>query len=97
LAILPGPAALYRGSHPASAELVVEVAVSSREIDRIKAAIYAEAGVKEYWIVCPEEREIEVCRTPSAAGFRDREVIRSPFVVKSTALGNEIDLAGLFN
>ena len=56
LAVIAGPAVRYRASHPATAELVIEVAVSSREIDRIKAAIYAEAGVKEYWIVCLEER-----------------------------------------
>jgi Uma2 family endonuclease len=30
---------------------VVEVAVSKPELDRENAALYAEAGVKEYWIV----------------------------------------------
>ena len=45
---------------PQTAELVIEVAVSSVGIDRRKTAIYAEAGVREYWIVLPETRQIEI-------------------------------------
>src|SRR5882724_5408075 len=41
----------YDQSHPASAFLVVEVADSSLNKDRlIKAELYARAGVPEYWI-----------------------------------------------
>ena len=50
----------YATGHPRTAELIVEIAISSSEIDRRKAAIYAEAGVREYWIVLPETRQIEV-------------------------------------
>ena len=50
----------YASGHPQTAELVIEIAVSSAEIDRRKASIYAEAGVREYWIVLPETRQIEV-------------------------------------
>jgi Uma2 family endonuclease len=98
LAVLPGPAAQYRTSHPSTAALAIEVAVSSREIDRIKAAIYAEAGVKEYWIVCPEEREVEVYHSPSTTGYLDRKIVQSPAVIDSAALsGLLLDLAPLFS
>ena len=50
----------YATGHPETAELVVEIAVSSVEIDRRKAMIYAEASVREYWIVLAESRQIEV-------------------------------------
>ena len=50
----------YADGHPTTAKLVIEVAVSSAEIDRQKATIYAAAGVREYWIVLPETRQIEV-------------------------------------
>lgn len=50
----------YLTGHPKTAEIVIEVAVSSSEIDRRKMAIYAEAGVSEYWIVLPETLQIEV-------------------------------------
>ena len=60
LAVVSGRAEEYVHAHPKTAELVIEIAVSSAEIDRRKAAIYAGAGVREYWIVLPETRQIEV-------------------------------------
>src|SRR4051812_1672127 len=39
----------FRDVHPSTAELVIEVAVTSEALDRINATLYAEAGVKEYW------------------------------------------------
>jgi len=60
LCVIRGRIEDYLAGHPKTAELVVEIAISSSEIDRRKAAIYAEAGVREYWIVLPETRQIEV-------------------------------------
>jgi len=61
--------------HPSHAELVVEVAASSVDADREKAAEYAAAGVPEYWIINTESRRIEVYRRPvedraAPLGFR---------------------------
>jgi len=55
----PGP------YHPATAALVVEVAVSSlkRDLQR-KPALYARAAVGEYWVVDVEGRRIIVHRAP---------------------------------
>lgn len=64
LAIIPDPAQASR-DHPESAALVIEVADSSLRLDRRKAAIYAECGVPEYWIVNIGESLIEVHRNPS--------------------------------
>jgi len=46
------------------AELVIEVAVSSPTLDRENASLYAEGGVKEYWIVLGPERRVEVYGLP---------------------------------
>ena len=62
LAIVRGTRSDYRLAHPVSAELVIEVAVSSFEIDLVKAHVYAEGEVPEYWIVCPEKKQVEVFR-----------------------------------
>jgi Uma2 family endonuclease len=97
VSVVAGPPDLYRTTHPSTAELVVEVAVSSQEIDRVKALIYAEAGVKEYWIVCPEEKRIEVYRQPSADGYADRLVLNESGMLQSSALpGVRVDLGALF-
>lgn len=87
----------YATSHPTTAELVVEVSISSLEVDRVKAVIYAEAGIAEYWIVRPEEKEVEVYRKPSAEGYAERTVVAAPSFLICTALKNVgIDLAELF-
>ncbi len=51
----------YHHAHPTSAWLVVEVADSSVKKDRgLKAQLYAESGVPEYWVVNIPDRLIEV-------------------------------------
>jgi Uma2 family endonuclease len=95
--VLRGPEEQYRHAHATTAELVIEVAVSSLEIDRVKAHIYAEAGVKEYWIVCPEEKQVEVYRQPAATGYAERTLLAAPAVIECVALpGVCVDLAALF-
>jgi Uma2 family endonuclease len=45
-------------THPGHALLVIEVSVSSRTVDLgRKAAIYAAAGIPEYWLIDPLRRE----------------------------------------
>jgi Uma2 family endonuclease len=61
--------------HPSTALLVIEVAATSLQKDRvIKTGIYAENGVAEYWIVNIEEQQVEVLTMPSRDGYRHREV-----------------------
>lgn len=65
----------FATAHPATAELVVEVAVSSAELDRELASLYAEAGVKEYWIVLGPERRVEVHRQPENGRYQQQRVV----------------------
>ena len=96
--VVPGPLARYRHEHPGTAELVIEVALTSIGIDRVKAGIYAGAGVKEYWIVCPEEKVAEVYRQPGAQGYAERTVLAPPAVLECMALpGVRVELAALFS
>lgn len=60
ISIVRGGEKDFAKSHPRTAELVIEVAISSAALDRENASLYAEAGVKEYWIVLGSERKIEV-------------------------------------
>ena len=64
------PRAATRPYHPATAALVVEVAVSSlkRDLQR-KPALYARAAVGEYWVVDVEGRRIIVHRAPRGGSY----------------------------
>ncbi len=64
----------FTKEHPSTAELAVEVAITSLALDRAKALIYAEAGIKEYWIVIPKQQVVEVYRQPEAGVYREKRV-----------------------
>lgn len=97
VAVVRGTEAKFAEQHPSTAELVAEVAVTSLKLDRAKASIYAEAGVKEYWIVRPENRQVEIYREPSPAGYLERFTAEAPAMVRPSALpGVSVDLAELF-
>jgi len=67
VALVPGTHEAYDDAHPRTALLVVEVADSSLAQDRItKAAMYAGAGIVEYWIVNLRDDHVEVYRGPDA-------------------------------
>jgi Uma2 family endonuclease len=60
----------YRKEHPASALLVIEVALSSLNKDRkVKAPLYAASGFREYWIANVTEGVIEVHRSPAGGRY----------------------------
>jgi Uma2 family endonuclease len=64
------PAANYRAAHPTTASLVIEVAHASRRRDLgLKAALYAAAGIPDYWVVDLTRDEIVVYREPAGMTF----------------------------
>ena len=69
----PDVAVVPRGltdRHPSTAYLLVEVSDSSLRKDRrLKAPVYAEAGVPEYWIVNVQDRCLEIHREPVAGRY----------------------------
>ena len=69
----------YRTQRPLPEDvlLVIEVADSSLAKDRgIKAKLYAEAGIPDYWIVNLRDRTIEVHRDPQGSSYRSLEIRR---------------------
>lgn len=69
LAVFAGKIEDYEQQHPTTAELVIEISISTLQRDRSKAAIYAEAGVKEYWLIEPEAGHITVYQDPGAESY----------------------------
>lgn len=59
---LPGPADIF---------LVVEIAESSIDYDReVKARLYAESGIQEYWLVNLNENLVSCHSAPEGASYR---------------------------
>jgi Uma2 family endonuclease len=50
------------------------------------AAIYAEAGVPEYWIVLAAKRQVEVYREPANGVYRQRQTFAGDEEIASTAV-----------
>lgn len=73
LAVIAGPE-LREDRLPRSALLVVEVSDSSLPRDRLKARIYAAAGIPEMWIVDVAGRTVEVHRDPMPRSRRYRSM-----------------------
>ena len=80
------PAGDHRERHPSEALLVIEVAESSLAKDRRKSAIYARAGVPEYWLVDVENQRVEVRTQPENGAYLRLETV---------ARGGELSSASL--
>jgi len=78
--------------------LVIEVADSSLEYDiGEKAALYAQAGVPEYWVVNLVERLLEVFREPENRSYQGRSSLELGSRVTPEAWPDlEVEVASLF-
>lgn len=94
LALVPRPEV---GRHPSGALLVVEIAITSRSTDLgRKAAVYAEAGVPDYWVVDVVARELVVHRDPVADGYRLVRRVPEGEAVEATGVPLRVDVEDLF-
>ena len=66
MAVVVGSFNDYRQTHPITAVLVVEVSDTTLAMDRTtKAALYARAGIEDYWIINLPDGVLEVHRQPA--------------------------------
>ena len=83
--------------HPTTALLVIEVSVSTLGEDREMAALYAEAGVSEFWIVNAVEQCIEVHRQPMSGAYQQQSrVALGQRLLCDSVPGVEVDVSHLF-
>ncbi|ACY49037.1 protein of unknown function DUF820 [Rhodothermus marinus DSM 4252] len=86
VAVVEGTLDDYVEAHPSTAVLVVEVADASLQFDRTrKAALYARAGIPDYWIVNLLDGVLEVHRQPEGDTYRERLVLPSQERVRPLA------------
>lgn len=84
VAVFMGSSDDYQSAHPNTAELVIEIAISTVQRDRSKAAIYAGAGVKEYWLIEPEGGFITIHTNPQDSSYTTHQIFTSQDLVTST-------------
>ena len=93
VSVVRGKEADFWESHPTTADIVIEVAVTSEDYDRNKSLAYARAGVKEFWIVLVNEKLVEIRTGPTEQGYAGMECAA---VAQSTAIPElRIDAAAL--
>jgi Uma2 family endonuclease len=62
----------YLDDHPRSAHLVIEVADTSRGKDlHVKARLYAQMSIPDYWVFDLERRELVIHRRPSGPRYEE--------------------------
>jgi Uma2 family endonuclease len=86
IAVVMGTDDDFADAHPNTALLTMEIAVTSEEIDREKANIYAEAAVPEFWLVLAVEKIIEVHTCPRDGVYTTRAIYQAGDTVTSTVL-----------
>lgn len=99
LALLVRREGFYADRHPGPADvlLLIEVALTSYEFDRnLKLPLYAEAGIREVWLIALERQVIEVYRDPSGGSYRWAEERRAGDTLAPIALPDlELDVSEL--
>jgi Uma2 family endonuclease len=100
LAVVRADEAQSGQHHPRTALLVIEVSGDSLSFDRgPKAALYAQAGVPEYWIVNLEEQVVEAHREPDpvTGAYRTTAVVGGGHAIAPACVpGLAVDVAALF-
>ena len=76
----------FWSNHPHTAELVIEVCITSHDYDRSKLRAYASAAVKECWLVLGPEKQIEVYRQSKDGQFTEHSLHGPGGTLTSTAL-----------
>ena len=82
------PLGNYSAEHPRTALLVIEVSDASLRKDRAKAAVYASAGIGEYWIVNLGARTVEVYSSPDGDRYAESHTLRSGDVLRPAAIAD---------
>ena len=97
VSVMRGTLEDFARRHPPTAALVVEVAVSSMTPDRENAALYAEAGVGEYWIFLGGSEQVEVYRLPEGGVYQKKRVYgRGETIADVEVIGGDLAVETLF-
>jgi len=94
-AVVQGAHRDFASRHPRGEEcrLVIEVADTSLDKDRAKAAIYASSGVAEYWIINLEDDQVERFVVPQDSNYCQQSIIPATETATTTIGDTPLSLA----
>lgn len=81
----------YADHHPTTAEvyLIIEVADSSFKYDcDIKGKIYAQSGIRDYWLLDVNKRQLHVFREPTQQGYQSEEIFAEDGIISPLQFPN---------
>lgn len=96
IAVLRGKPRDFAQFLPSAAALIVEVSLTTLAYDRTrKAALYARAGIADYWIINLNANQVEVHRNPISVaedvfGYADLTVYHSGQAIAPLAMPNAV-------
>ena len=97
VSIVSGRREDYADHHPSTAELVVEVSVTTESADRAMLPAYAAAGVREVWLVLAGKQQVERYSAPAGGHYAGFVVFHAGETLLSTVLGDfSLPLSELF-
>ena len=71
--------------------------MTTLELDRAKAAIYAEANIPEYWLILAKDKAVEVYTEPRNGRYAQRRLYTGADAVVATMLpALKVELEVLF-
>lgn len=71
LSVVRGTVEDYARRHPRADEtlLIIEIALTTQEVDPARAAIYAHAGAPVYWLLDAQAHELHLHEEPGPRGY----------------------------
>jgi len=97
LAVIAGCRDDFQKCHPSSALLVVEVAITTADLDQAKSAVYAHAGIVQYLLVMPEQKQVIVFEDPSETSYTTKRILAAGEpILLSGICDRKLDLSLLF-
>lgn len=78
----------YEDHHPTVSEvfLIIEIADSSLQYDcEVKAPVYARSGIRDYWVLDVNGRQLHVYQLPSPEGYHSQTVLSEGVAISPIA------------
>lgn len=89
----------YRSAHPIPEEIlmIIEVSDSTLVYDQsIKAKLYANANIPEYWIINLLDQQIEIHRQPKNGEYHFKQIISEEGTIQANAINFLINFSDIF-